>query len=477
LQRDKDLASTQQDAIKIIENSGKPLLEMINEILDLSRIEAGRMDLQETDFNLIALIKGLSVMFQLRCEKKKLNWRVEWGEIEPMQSTSRLWVHGDEGKLRQVLMNLVSNAVKFTEQGEIVLRITTSGVASLPSGAISGVASFSLPGSKPATPSGNIHRSENEERPEGVYQFEIIDTGVGIPPEKQDTIFEPFQQAKKGGTQEGAGLGLTIAKRLVEFMGGALAFESELGKGSRFFFTVPLPPVTGEIAPPEPLGGRRVAKLAAGYKVLALVADDVDENRDVLSKILSDIGVQVITAEDGVQAVEQVRAHQPEIVFMDIWMPVMDGIEATRQLLTEFGECSGEMTFRPTIVAISASVLSHERQSYLDVGFDAFISKPFLAEQIYDCLANLLHVEYEYTEIDVRHDAPLDASKIALPAELLSRLKTAAEMHSLTALERHLEEVAELNADGQLLAERLRELSRNYQTEAILALLEEIQEA
>ena len=200
-------------------------------------------------------------------------------------------------------------------------------------------------------------------------------------------------------------------------------------------------------------------------------ADDVAANRDVLSRILSDIDVSVITAEDGVQAVEQVRLHRPGIVFMDIRMPNMDGLKATQQILSEFGH----ETLK--VVAISASALSHERQRYLDVGFDAFIAKPFLAERIYDCLASLLHVEYEYADISARHDVPLDASKISLPAELLLRLTTATEMHSLTELERYLEEVTELGPDGQLLAERLRELSRNYETEEILTLLAEIPEA
>ena len=436
LRRNEDLPTDQRNAIGTIETSGRHLLALINDILDISKIEAGRMELQNSDFDLTALIEGLSVMFQLRCEDKGLAWRVEWkhGRLE-----SRILVHGDENKLRQVLINLLSNAVKFTEEGEVVLRM------------------------REFTDQSAIGTS---------FTFEVIDTGVGISPEDQTTIFDPFQQGEEGTTKGGTGLGLTIAKKQIEMMGGQLDFESEPGVGSRFFFTAPFEAATGEISLPSVDVTKQIAHLAEGYSVKALVADDVQENRDVLSNILSDIGGQVITAENGKEAVERVGSYQPDIVFMDIRMPVMDGLEAARQILAEFGRGTLKL------VAISASALTHEQEKYLAIGFDAFIAKPFLAEKIYDCLANLLSIEYEYeASQSTDSKSPMDVAKITLPDNLLLRLKEAAENYRTTELKRYLNEVEQLGEDGLRLAEYLQPLLQNYDMETILNVLSKIKQA
>jgi len=420
LQRDKDLQPHQRESVSTIENSGRHLLALINDILDISKIEVGRMELQNTNFDLNEMIKGLSIMYQIRCEEKGLTWRVEGLD------NRQILVHGDEGKLRRVLSNLLGNAVNFTESGEVTLQVS-------------------------------------EEEPNR-FLFEVIDTGAGIPQEDQEVIFKPFQQSEEGAMKGGTGLGLAIAKRYIELMGGNLALESEPKAGSRFFFTVPLPPSTGDVSLSSN-DGKQIVHLADGYQVKALVADDTKENRDVLSKILSDIGVEVMLAENGQEAVEMVRSHQPDIVFMDIRMPVMDGIEATKQILEEFG------LDRLKIVAISASALAHQQEKYSEVGFDAFIAKPFLAEQVYDCLANLLHIEYE-REID---DSPeLELSEIVIPEELLQRLKAAAEIYNVTKLPDYLDEVESLGPAGKRLAKHLRTLIRNYDMETILALLSQI---
>ena len=462
VQRNSDLGSDLRNAVNTIENSGKHLLSLINDILDLSRIEVGRMEVQNSDFDLTGLVEGLSVMFQLRCEQKRLEWRVEWQIDErpgtnderptgkDQRSSEQLLVRGDEGKLRQVLINLLSNAVKFTESGEVTLRI---------SGSLTN-------DQRPMT---NGQRSSFVVRRLSEFTFEVTDTGVGISPEDQAIILEPFQQGGEGATQGGTGLGLTIARKQIELMGGELAFESEPGIGSRFFFTVPLEPAKREVPPPSSHGERSVAHLAEGYRVKALVADDVEENREVLSKILSDIGADVIAAEDGGQAVEQVRAHHPDIVFMDIRMPVMNGLEAAERILSEFGREAVKM------VAVSASALTHERERYLMAGFEAFIPKPFLAERIYECLANLLDIEYEYADVGEKQTVSLDLSRIELPEDLVLHLKEAAELYSTTELKRCLNEVERLGEDGYRLAEYLRSLLQNYDMEAILNVLLEIQ--
>ena len=478
----KALPTDVKGALGTIEESGNHLLALINDILDISKIEAGRMELLETNFNLTSLIHGLSVMFQLRCEQKGLNWRVEWQKgkgakgqegkipqipLPPLGKGGRgdskpILVYGDEGKLRQVLMNLLSNAVKFTESGEVILRISQSMNQQI--------------------------EDQIDESTSSRFTFEIIDTGVGISFEDATTIFETFAQSKSqsgGGSytkdhsrinKEGTGLGLTIAKGYVELMGGELDFESTLEKGSRFFFTIPLEPTTEGVTPSSVDAVRQVVCLAAGYQVKALVADDNQENRDVLSQMLSDIGVTVIMAENGGQVLEAVRAEGPDIVFMDIWMPVMDGLEATQRIIEEFGE------ERPKLVAVSASALVHEQQRYFEAGFDDFIAKPVDSQRVYECLATFLHVEYEY---DDSERPKTDFEKIVLPKELLSRLRRAAEFWEVTELEESLEEVCSLRSPtaspygqisehARLLAERLRELSRNFDMEGILEILREI---
>ena len=467
LERKSELATDVKEAVSTIENSGEHLRALIDDILDLSKIEAGRLEFSPTHFDLTHLIDGLSTMFQLRCEQKRLGWRVEWrirnGRMEgeegvkgreekeewkerkDLSHSSRILVHGDEGKLRQVLINLVSNAVKFTEEGEVILRVSKS------------------------TNQGNegMEGREGEEDftlHSSLFTFEVIDTGIGIPDEEQSKIFEPFAQSQESAEQQGGtGLGLSIARGHVQLMGGELEVESAPGKGSRFFFTVPLPSAT-EAATSQLDDEGFLPRLADGYQVLALVADDNKENREVLSQLLSDIGVTIITAENGKQAVDKVRTHRPDIVFMDIRMPQMDGLEATRQILENIPS-------PPKMVAISASALAHEQKRYLESGFDDFIPKPFKAQQVYTCLANLLHIEYVLETTD---STAVSLAEIVLPKDLFERLKEAAEISSVTELTSYLKEIESLGEAGQRLAEHLREPIRNYDMETILNILSEI---
>jgi len=202
--------------------------------------------------------------------------------------------------------------------------------------------------------------------------------------------------------------------------------------------------------------------------VKALVADDVQENRDVLAKLLSDIGVEVETCENGQQAVEMARSHRPDIVFMDIRMPVMDGLEATKQIFAEFSREALK------IVAISASALTHQQERYSEIGFDAFIAKPLLAERIYDCLANLLHVKYEYEgDESAEHSLELDAANIDIPEQLLSHLLASAEHYNITELQQRLNELDQLSEIGHRLAEHLHHLLQNGDIEGILTFLSE----
>jgi len=485
LQRDHELLQRQRDAVDTIENSGLHLLALINDVLDISKIEAGRLELQETDFDLKALIDGISAMFQMRCEREGLTWRVE-GLAFPAEAghpgrptsvgESCVLVHGDDGKLRQILINLLGNAVKFTESGGVTLRITHH--IEKEDGKVEQVAD-------PLKANGQDGKREKITLHASRFTFEVIDTGVGIPPEAQSKIFEPFQQSEEGAKKGGTGLGLTISQRYIALMGGELSLESpplnppqfgreiKVGCGSRFFFTLTFEPATSDVID-QASRYSGVRRLAEGYDITALIADDTKVNRDVLSRMLIDLGVEVIEAENGKQAVEMFRSHQPDIVFMDIRMPVMDGLEAARRLFEEFDKNQLK------IIAISASTLRHEQEEYFQAGFDDFIPKPFRFEQLCGCLANVLSVEYEYADAvsDEREEvAEIDVTKVVLPEDLLSRLKEAAEMYSLTELNQCFVEMEELGEDVRPLVDRLRELARNQDMEEILNILSEYQKS
>jgi CheY-like chemotaxis protein len=421
-------------------------------------------------------------MFQLRCEQKGLSWRLE---IE--NSGSPLLVHGDESKLRQILINLLSNAVKFTESGEVTLRVThhVNGQEGKKAKRQEGkedvkrithhigfdTASADFDTASP---------TQSKPQPKSLFTFEVIDTGVGISPEERKSIFETFQQGENGIQKGGTGLGLAISKRQVELMGGKLSVESPFlnsqsvgerrGGGSRFFFTVPLQKATVERAACSFVKSQ-ITRLADGYSVKALVADDNKENRDVFAQILSHIGVEVILAENGLQALEAVRVEIPNIVFMDIRMPTMDGLEATRRIFQQFGRD------KLKIVAVSASALEHEREEFMAIGFDTplatqpkgfddFIAKPVHAERVYECLANLLRVEYEYDDVETQ---PMFLMDIVLPEELLKRLREAAEFGRITELRESLDEVRQIGAAGHLLAEQILKWSRKFDMDAIRA--------
>jgi signal transduction histidine kinase/DNA-binding NarL/FixJ family response regulator len=422
LLRSDALGAFQRDAVTTISNSSDHLLHLINEILDLSKIDAGRMEVCETDFDLTGVAAELAGMFQSPCEEKRLGLRVEG-----LEGRRNIAVRGDEGKLRQVLINLLGNAVKFTTSGRVTLRVTAGADAR--------------------------------------WTFEVADTGPGVPEDLQRRIFEPFQQGANAGDLGGTGLGLAIARRQVELLGGQLEVDSEPGRGSRFYFTLELPAASAEGAP-----AREIERLAPGYEVRAAVVDDILENREVLLTMLAMVGCEIVLAENGRQAIEVVRASRPDIVFMDMRLPEMDGLEATQRIVQEFGPAGIK------VVATSASALDHERNRYLEAGCDDFVAKPFRAERIYACLRNLLQVEFVERELEPlgpRGEA-IDLARLTLPEDLSARLVMAAELHSATVVKNCLKEVEQLGPHGRRLAEHLRGFLASYDMEMIQRIVAQV---
>jgi signal transduction histidine kinase/DNA-binding response OmpR family regulator len=427
LLRKKGLETDQKQALETIDNSGKNLLEMINEILDISKIEAGRMELQNTNFNLNELCDGIFNLFELRCQEKGLLWKVD--ELDKPYI-----VHGDELKVRAILINLVGNAVKFTDSGSISFNVS--------------------------------------DLEEGRFLFEVVDTGMGIPKKAQAHILEPFYQEEKSAKIGGTGLGLAISNKQLGLMGSQLEFESEPDKGSRFYFTLDLPLVAGDIV--EPRNRTKLIRgLAEGVHAKALIVDDVKENRDILRIFLTDLNFDVILAEDGENALKKVQEWLPDIIFMDLRMPVMDGETAIKEIQKEFGPN------RFKIVAITAWAFEYQKKYYEGLGIDDFISKPFRIEQIMNCLDRLLDVEFEYEDDDLSKEElfatqKLDYSQISLSKDTLEQLKNASESYHVNDMEKVLNKLEGMEGGFDGLVYQIKELMKSYDFEGVQEIVKQI---
>ncbi len=428
LEREPQLEKKHKNYIRNILSSGNHLLNLINEILDLSKIEAGKMELTPTSFDLNSLVKDMSAMFELRCEEKRLRW------INEAEGNESIWVYGDETKLRQALINLLGNGVKFTDSGEIKLKLT---------------------------------HQDNER-----FLFEAIDSGKGIPEDAQKSIFEPFKQDVEGRNKGGTGLGLAISKKQIDLMGGKLKVESEIGKGSRFYFSIKLPATLKRPSSKETEKYKQVTKIATGYSINTLIVDDVKENRDVLKYFLENLGLTVSLSENGLEAVELAQKHPFDLIFMDIQMPIMDGIEATR-IIHDDANLKGMK-----IIGISASVYDYSPDKLKEMQFDDFLLKPFQVEEIISSIDKLLTVKWIYQEAEVEKSEletiSTDFSKITISSDLHSRLNGYAKEFNLTDFMSVLEELRQSSDSGGKLANQLEKHLKTYDFTKIQSILNEV---
>lgn len=406
----------EREALQAILQSGQHLLTLVGDVVDLSKIEAGRVDLTLGDFNLGALISSLSFMFRARCEMKGLKLTIEGLGASPW------WVRSDEVKLRQVLINLLGNAVKFTNAGEVRLRVVP------------------------------------EE--EGRVRFEVIDSGIGIPSEEHVTVFERFTQTASGKRADGAGLGLAIARRLVEVMGGELSLRSSPGWGSNFHFSLRFQAPLAVRASETKAHAPRV-RISPETPCRALVVDDLEVNRNVMKQLLTTLGCSVEVADSGPTALAVASQQAVDIVFLDVLMLGMDGIQTAQQLRQ-----THESQLK--LVASSASVLGHQREACLKAGFDEFIPKPFRLEQITDCLANLLKVRFVTDGPEIPARVP---EGLSVPPELVRQLREAAELYQVTLLRAALGKLEARGPREHAFAERLRERAALYDMNGVLSAL------
>ena len=366
LSRDPTLTPDQRENLETIRRSGDHLLSLINDVLDLSKIEAGHSTLEETSFDLMALLHTLRTMLAERASAKGLTLSLEIAPEVPQ------YIFADAPKLRQILLNLVGNAIKFTEDGRVTLTVTL--LEALGQGAAAAAPDSAL-------------------SPAVILQFQVTDTGVGIDPEELDTIFDAFVQAKAGrAAVQGTGLGLTISHKLVELMEGRLYFSSQLGQGSTFAFTIKACSASG--VHPQPEGPHQVViGLAPGYvQRRILVVDDQAENRQLLVKLLRQVGLEVREASNGEAAVQLWQAWQPDLTWMDIRMPGVDGYEATRQIRALEPESAS------IIIALTAQASQSDRTLALAAGCNDYISKPFQENTLFLKMAEYLGLEYLYAD-------------------------------------------------------------------------------
>ena len=369
MSRDSSLSDENLENLRIINRSGQHLLELINDVLDLSKIEAGIIALDERSFDLYQLLDTLEEMFQIKAETKNLQLNFF------VQANVPQYIKTDEKKLRVCLINLLGNAIKFTlDGGCICLRVSVESKQQL---AESGI----YPNSTPGDPF--------------LILFEVEDTGVGIAAAEIDTLFDAFVQTEAGrNAADGTGLGLTITKKYVQIMGGDIGFKSVLGEGTSFKFNIRVFPATSsEITVPTL---QRVIGLEADqpiYRILAI--DDNQENRRLLVKMLQPIGFEVREAENGHQGVEIWESWQPHLIWLDTRMPVMDGFEAVRQIRTK----EKQTQWRTVIIALTASTFEERKGEIIAAGCDDFVRKPFQEQILFDKMAYYLGVRYIYQEL------------------------------------------------------------------------------
>jgi signal transduction histidine kinase/CheY-like chemotaxis protein len=441
MERDASLSAMHRENISTIRRSGEHLLELINDVLDMSKIESGRMILSEHPFDFHRLIEGIEQMFQLQAKEKGLNLIVECSlEIPPYLCT-------DERKLRQILINLIGNAIKFTDTGSVTLRV------------VLGSREQSSQLSNPSlTPSPRLY-------------FEVEDTGSGILDTDRDELFEAFVQSKtRHGFQEGTGLGLPISREFARLMGGDLKLlRTAVGRGTTFAFEIQATPAEAtQVEPNVPL--RRVVGLEPDQPTYRLlIVDDGWENRQLLLKLLQPLGFAVREAIHGLEALEMWEAWQPHLILMDLRMPVMDGYEATQRIRSHL---QGEAT---AIIALTAHAFREEKAAIMAAGFDDVASKPFREGELFAAIAKHLGVRFVYEELEVSEDEALEdlltPEAIArLPREGLAQLEQAILYGDLEGIE---EAIAQIRAQNGAIASALQSHLNNFNYPKILTLISE----
>ncbi len=430
LHKSSNLAAEEKSNLEIIQRSGSHLLELINEVLDLAKVEAGRMQLENKPFDLADLIEGVITLMRVRAEPKGLEILLDQSSNFPR------FINADAGKLRQILVNYLSNAVKYSDSGDVIVKLDAE---------------------------------------DGMLYIEVSDSGAGIATKDLKFIFEPFVQVGDASAQTGTGLGLAITKEFAELLGGSVGVDSELERGSRFWVKVPY-----QVATPSEIDNlfnrvrREVIGLEASQQnTRVLIVEDQQDSRKLLRNVLGVLGLQVKEALDGQQAVDTFKEWHPDFIWMDRHMPVMGGEEATRTIRQLPG---GD---KVVIVALTASAMHEERGKIMSSGMDDYVSKPYRAGQIYEVMQKYLQLNYLYSkekaEIKPQQQVysldELSTAVAELEPELLNELYTAAQQLYAEPVEAVAKKI---EAENSELAGTLRQLVQQFQYKLIVKAIEPI---
>ena len=449
LTRTGGLTPPQAHGLQIIQQSGEHLLSLINDVLDLTKIEAGKLDLAPTDVHLPTLLQGIVGICRIRAEQKGLTCLYQAAPDLPQG------IRVDEKRIRQVLLNMLGNAIRFTDTGRVTLGVSVSSELRVARDGLRNVEDETQP-------------SKLNSQNQSTIRFAVIDTGIGIRAEDLPKLFRSFEQL--GDTRqraEGAGLGLAISQRLLQQMGSTLQVKSELGRGSTFWFDLVVPVVDNALEP-TPRSDRPIVGYDGPRRTI-LVADDSVYNRSILVDLLTPLGFTVVEAADGQAALAHVRALRPDVILMDLRMPGMTGMEAAqaiRQL---------EATREVVIIATSASVFDTDRQQSLLAGCTAFLPKPIRVEQLLDLLATQLGLTWRYMDREPRMAARNreDEAEVLTPpsAEELAALYDLASIGDILGLQARVAYLEHLGPQLRPFAQRLGRFAGRFELEQALALI------
>jgi PAS domain S-box-containing protein len=426
LRRDSSLSEKQSEYVKTILRNGEHLIGLINDILDISKIEAGRLTISEYDFSFQDLINDLKMMFAISAKEKNLYFEFDVQDKLPTHIIS------DESKLRQVFINLISNALKFTQHGGVTVRI-------------------------------RVGQEIKEFIP---LYVEISDTGHGIAESDIQFLFDPFWQSETGKIVGGTGLGLPICKNIIDLMGGNISVESKIGVGTTIKFeTLIKPSEKTEMRIQKPTA--KVISLSpniGAYRVL--IADDREDNRVVLKELLKPLGFEIVEVENGLDAVNEFVSWKPHAIMMDMRMSIMDGFEAI-QTIRSMKE--GKSVF---IIGITASVFSEDLEKIKEVGADEVMNKPFNVNELFDLLAKIPGVSYIYEHEEQTEFNDFDSLQHTLsniPQDIVNEMKKALVSGNMVVLRQHASSIEEID---KTLAKEIINMSRNYDYESLYALFQ-----
>jgi signal transduction histidine kinase len=426
LKRNRELSEQQQEGLHIIEQNGNHLLTLIDDLLDLAKIEADKIELQPTNINFAHFLDSIVGIMRMRAQQKSIRF------VYDVTGDLPLGIEADEKRLREVLINLLGNAVKFTDRGRVTFRVSSK--------------------------TGNKDDIAD-------LRFEVEDTGVSISPEDLDKIFQPFERA--GDKQQragGTGLGLAISQQLIALMGSKIQVKSKPGQGSTFWFELSVPVLQDEVEV-NPFSAQQIVGIKDAAPQI-LVVDDDPQSRMVLVNLLAPVGFDLLTAGDGPEGLSKAATENPDVIITGMTMPGMDGLELIRQIR--------QLPALTDTIIIATSVMAYEedRQKSLDTGANAFIPKPIQAEQLFDTLQTSLGLTWIYEETPSKTEEIPSTEIVPPPPDKLEFLINSAEIGDIQAIREQAEELAQSDERLIAFATKLGELAKTFQVEKIRTMLE-----